>query len=215
MFDGHLTLDDSLNFLYYKLKNDDIFLSSIGDDTLKMIANYYNKYVIYSANWVFDDELKDYKNINNKFLFRNKQGKYIYKQNQQVKALLKAYIDLMGFGQPISYMGSDISSWYIDHNGNINSQYSNINIGGFLNLENSLIDSNSKEAKYPTYLLFQKENKNPLKLRIHTSKYNFIAKSRWNEIYSKNLLNEESIYSNNVKIMNMFHIFLIQLELMK
>lgn len=58
MFDGHLTLDDSLNFLYYKLKNDDIFLSSIGDDTLKMIANYYNKYVIYSANWVFDDELK-------------------------------------------------------------------------------------------------------------------------------------------------------------
>jgi|GEM_PF-4724074 len=50
MFDGHLTLDDSLNFLYYKLKNDDIFLSSIGDDTLKMIANYYNKYVIYSAN---------------------------------------------------------------------------------------------------------------------------------------------------------------------
>lgn len=199
MFDGHLTLDDSLNFLYYKLKNDDIFLSSIGDDTLKMIANYYNKYVIYSANWVFDDELKDYKNINNKFLFRNKQGKYIYKQNQQVKALLKAYIDLMGFGQPISYMGSDISSWYIDHNGNINSQYSNINIGGFLNLENSLIDSNSKEAKYPTYLLFQKENKNPLKLRIHTSKYNFIAKSRWNEIYSKNLLNEESIYSNNVK----------------
>lgn len=199
MFDGHLTLDDSLNFLYYKLKNDDIFLSSIGDDTLKMIANYYNKYVIYSANWVFDDELKNYKNINNRFLFRNKQGKYIYKPNQQVKALLKAYIDLMGFGQPISYMGSDISSWYIDHNGNINSQYSNINIGGFLNLENSLIDPNSKKSKYPTYLLFQKENKNPLKLRIHTSKYNFIAKSRWNEIYSKNLLNEESIYSNNVK----------------
>ncbi len=105
----------------------------------------------------------------------------------------------MGFGQPISYMGSDISSWYIDHNGNINSQYSNINIGGFLNLENSLIDPNSKKSKYPTYLLFQKENKNPLKLRIHTSKYNFIAKSRWNEIYSKNLLNEKSIYSNNVK----------------
>lgn len=94
-------------------------------------------------------------------MFRNKQGKYIYKPNQQVKALLKAYIDLMGFGQPISYMGSDISSWYIDHNGNINSQYSNINIGGFLNLENSLIDPNSKEAKYPTYLLFQKKIKIP------------------------------------------------------
>ncbi|SYV90450.1 Uncharacterised protein, partial [Metamycoplasma alkalescens] len=103
-------------------------------------------------------------------------------KDQFHKGLFKAYIDLMGFGELISFA-------------NFNEENKkNINFGGYFQIPKELfkfkkLNSQANNKKQliknlnslkPKLLLVEKENdKNYIELDLKFQKYNFITKKQW------------------------------------
>ncbi|AWX69524.1 MYPU_1760 family metalloprotease [[Mycoplasma] anseris] len=157
------------NFLYYT--NGDFFwVTAIGDDVLKSIGKgIRSEDLLFSTNWVFDKELAK---------LVNKQGikiynTAIYPANYRLKGLFKAYVDLYGYGQAISFLG----------NHSIDSQNESMHIGGFLPF-----DYDEKNIDKPTYLVLSNQQNQSIDLNMHIHANNFIAKKSYNEVYSEDML---------------------------
>ncbi|MDD7912594.1 MYPU_1760 family metalloprotease [Metamycoplasma hyosynoviae] len=173
-----------------------IHLTAYGEDSLRNLAfkpkslNSYNVKIA-APNWVFDDQLRQFKNI---------YGQQIYPEaesNVQLKKFYKTFLDLFGYGQTISYMGYKT----IFNNKTKNSDYENIRLGGYLS--NNGIDS--KNNVYLTYEVGTK-TKN-IKLNLFNT--NFTTKTKWNSFsedrkYNPSILNKPSsmyaYYSNLINI---------------
>ncbi|MBN4089355.1 MYPU_1760 family metalloprotease [Mycoplasma enhydrae] len=192
------------NFLYFKteIRNNGFkaHFSAIGDDALKTISfwkntsdwNYINAY---APNWVFKNQIEHFVSQQINHL----SGEYI-KPFQGVgdkfhKGLFKAYIDLMGWGQLISFAHYNLN----------NSNSNEINLGGYFQLPKQKNIYKNKEVA----LIFVAKNDptNFIKNNIVLQDYNFIAKKQWNSIYDgwskkneqANYWTEKWIYGNLFK----------------
>ena len=150
------------NIAYFKKENG-YFISSFGDDILKNIANAQslNDLEIVSTNWVFDNELRKYKKLVRQTFPLQNGYSLPFKSlpaNEKVKGLYKTYMDLMGYGLPISYFS------YNQYN-----QFNDVVLGGYLKLDNLynniyLVASNS----------IKEEN-----IKLNVFKSNTIVKTKW------------------------------------
>ncbi len=156
-------------YLYFdKPDKKSTYLSAIGDDILKMYV--HDNKEIFSTNWVFDNELKGFRNAEDKLIFKN------IAKDLRLKGLFKAYIDLMGYGQAISYIGADNWKWqFDDKNSTIQRDHANLNFGGYLKL-----DKNYVNKKMALLLTNQNKASDYQKIAIHKSNFNFVAKKAWN-----------------------------------
>ncbi|QJG66356.1 hypothetical protein HGG64_01360 [Mycoplasma phocoeninasale] len=184
------------NYLYFSnpafrnLGSSEVFLTAVGDDILKTIGidprgvNNSN-FKIFSNNWVFDDELRKFFNKKGELPYENIRG-----ENLRAKGLFKAYLDLMGYRQTISYIGNDSTKWT-----ETRKDFSNINLGGYLKINKSLLTNSLPNHKIS--FLIDSPNKDPLKIKLNPTQYNFIAKKFWNQTYTENKIDnytELSIY---------------------
>ena len=150
------------NIAYFKKENG-YFISSFGDDILKNIANAQslNDLEIVSTNWVFDNELRKYKKLVRQTFPLQNGYSLPFKSlaaNENVKGLYKTYMDLMGYGLPISYFS------YNQYN-----KFNDVVLGGYLKLDNLykniyLVASNS----------IKEEN-----IKLNVFKANTIVKTKW------------------------------------
>ncbi|ACF07472.1 Uncharacterised protein [Metamycoplasma arthritidis] len=141
------------------------YLTAFGDDIVKQIAHGSSRTQLwrnlYSYNWVFDRELKDFKNV---------QGRYPYQvtptnADARLKGLFKAYLDLMGYGQGINYFGFN------------DQDHKKANLGGFAKLS-------EEESKKKAYLLVSNlNNPSAVSERIKANIYrpNFFTKKNWDD----------------------------------
>ncbi|AXE61047.1 hypothetical protein DA803_03055 [[Mycoplasma] phocae] len=187
-----------LNYLYFsgfgsRGFNSDVYLTAIGDDILKTIGfdatgENQSNFKIFSNNWVFDPELKKYYTKDEEYPYINIAG-----ENSRAKGLFKAYLDLMGYRQAISYIGSDTSKWTEDR-----KDYNNINFGGYLKINKNFLNNSIPNHKFS--FVINSANKDPLKIKLNPTQYNFIAKKYWNQTYTEGKINnytEKTIYPEN------------------
>ncbi|WP_412031712.1 MYPU_1760 family metalloprotease [Metamycoplasma buccale] len=152
----YIGYDGFLNYVYFT-NGDFNYVTAIGDDILRSIGGNLIK-KLYSYNWVFDRELKNFKNAN---------GEYPYKIanegiNTRLKGLFKTYLNLYGYGQNISYLE--------------NKENDIVNLGGYLNLTED--DSKKKTSLLLTNLNDPTQVK---EINLNVFKSNFIAKKQWDQ----------------------------------
>ena len=145
------------------------YVSAYGEDIIRNGIRY-----IVSPNWVFDTQLKMFKNANGEIPFSN-LAKY-----QNLKKLFKAYVDLMGYGLPISYMGNS-KTLALDNN--VATDLRSTNFGGYL--KSSQVDMSNQQ-----YLRIGNKD-----YKISIFKNNFVAKPEYvNYTISKsNMFNPHSL----------------------
>ncbi|TPR54729.1 MYPU_1760 family metalloprotease [Metamycoplasma neophronis] len=167
------------NYLYFNLPSYDnsVYLSAIGEDILKMSGintRYRDSFRIYATNWVFDPHLKEFTNIYKKRPFAQ------IKDNKKLAQLFAAYVDLMGYGQAISYMGYNNWNW-----GDLTldtGEDPNINLGGYLTFKNTdLTPDNLFKYKVAMLIGDDEDYTNNYKVELHASDYQFLAKKTWNQ----------------------------------
>ncbi|QJG66894.1 MYPU_1760 family metalloprotease [Mycoplasma phocoenae] len=172
---------------YLGMKNNkEIFLSSYGEDLSKILSIYkhnkipyeLDKYSVMGANWVFEDD---------EYLWTNNSKKTTHKKQMQ---LYKAYLDLVGYGLPISLLSTDATEYgklsllsTISSNSSeikkIKKSYNELRFGGFIPTE--WVDKNQNKD---VYLLIKNNNKeHKLKLNIFhdgIAKTKSVWKAYWN-----------------------------------
>ncbi|AWX42600.1 Uncharacterised protein [Metamycoplasma cloacale] len=159
--------DKWLNYLYF-VNGHYLHLTAIGDDLLKTLGrDRWKRDLLFSTNWVFDEQLKNLKNINGEYLY-----KYRTIPNYRLNGLFNTYLDLFGYGLPISYVVNNS----IDKTAN-----NSIHIGGYIPSNINLAKFEASDKK----LLFIKDNNEYVDFNIHTHKNNFIAKTSYLQTYDE------------------------------
>ncbi|WP_427902682.1 MYPU_1760 family metalloprotease [Metamycoplasma alkalescens] len=210
------------DFFYFQKPNGELVFNAAGVDILKNLGlgkRIQNGLLTFAPNWVFQEQIENF--ISNVRLGSNQEFIKPFKdiKDQFHKGLFKAYIDLMGFGELISFA-------------NFNEENKkNINFGGYFQIPKELfkfkkLNSQANNKKQliknlnslkPKLLLVEKENdKNYIELDLKFQKYNFITKKQWNSIYyfhnkgnklNENYYNEQWIYplkNNNYTYVSYF-----------
>ncbi|AZG68550.1 MYPU_1760 family metalloprotease [Mycoplasma struthionis] len=183
--------------LYFNTGNGNLFLTAFGDDVLRMLS--FNeprfgesRFRIFSTNWVFPQELNEY-------ITADEEQPYANIGYQRLAKLFQAYIDLMGYGQVISYLGANNWKWAYGPNESILTDYQNLNFGGYLKIKKTDLDKENRLNHRFSFLIANPNNSNQYQqLNLHQSNYNFIAKKFWNATDSpRNVFTERSIYPRN------------------
>ena len=167
--------NDLEGMLFFK-KASGIYITAYGEDILRNISlmkkpfnytDFIKQLRIISPNWVFDRELKKFIDKDGKKTFAN------IVENEKLKSLFKAYVDLIGYGLPVSYFSFS------------QNNYKNANIGGYLDISKD--DLNKKQS-----LIFENGTKK-FNLNINISKTNLIAKKQWNSFIEDENWNQTSL----------------------
>ncbi|RMA78979.1 hypothetical protein JN00_0023 [Metamycoplasma subdolum] len=159
--------------------------TAVGDDIVKMLQIYLDKSIIlpeiktriFANNWVFDEELITFKNEFGDFPFKEMLEK---NQNKFLKGLYKAYLDVMGYGQPISYLS------FANHNENIyvpttsKEPSKGFVLGGFLSKDFFAESETSFKNSYLIFSTNDPKNESYKPYKINVFKPRALVKKKWN-----------------------------------
>ncbi|AZZ65678.1 hypothetical protein DMC14_002700 [Metamycoplasma phocicerebrale] len=174
------------NFLYFAKERNDLFgnieviFSSTGDDILKTISKAKHKTTwkdiwAYAPNWVFRKQIEEF--VSNKWDNDNFEYEKPFKNvgDTRHKGLFKAYVDLMGWGQLISFAHYNIN----------NDSGNSLNFGGYFQLPKNNTEYQNKKMKL--LLVSKDNNKKIIESNITLQKYNLITKKEWDSKYESSL----------------------------
>ncbi|VEU81967.1 hypothetical protein V2E25_03155 [Mycoplasmopsis arginini] len=172
------------NFFYFQKENKKLpglIFNAAGDDILKNLAFLQKttypldrELVTFASNWVFKDQIENFKSniLNHETNTYEKPFKNVGDSRQ--KGLFKAYIDLMGWGELISFTNYNLN----------NNKKDYINFGGYFQLPKKLLESKKLDNVKSKIFLVDKDDKNNfMSLDYNINDYNFISKKKWNSIF--------------------------------
>ncbi|WP_045433435.1 MYPU_1760 family metalloprotease [Metamycoplasma canadense] len=188
------------NFFFF-IKNNSykspLIFNAAGDDILKNITVINGEPTTFASNWVFKDQIEEFVSNKTEYLIQNniKIKRYVmpFKNvgNTLHKNLFKAYIDLIGWGQLISFANYNIN----------NNQKNYLNFGGYFQIPKN---ENFKNLNKKIILVEKNNEKNKIELNFDFQNYNLIAKKKWNSVYhflinnkkQPNYFDESWVYPN-------------------
>ncbi|MGX9339126.1 MULTISPECIES: MYPU_1760 family metalloprotease [unclassified Mycoplasma] len=171
------------NYFYFRKNNrtGELIFNAAGDDILKNIAilrkgnfSNSNELATFASNWVFKDQLENFRSSIYNIRTNEYERPFANVGNSHHKGLFKAYVDLMGWGELISFANYNIQ----------NNDSKNINLGGYFELPQKIIEQ-KKNNRIKSKLIFVdlNDNNNTLEIDYKLQNYNLTTKKVWNSIY--------------------------------